>query len=356
MHLRILAVALFALLATTAAAFAPGSAMPDLARQYAERQNCHGAYDVLVAQLKGGTALSEAELAWAKTYEANSTNGQPCPAPPEAVAKRATNRVVVTAEGHGKLVDYYKQKDAAAAFEAAYAVLTGKVQGVQPQVGFQLLQEAVALGDPNAQFFLAMLHIAGNVSGKADYASALPLIEQAAQAGHVDALFAAGNFHKEGIAGKADKKKAFDDYRQAAERGHLYAAIMAFYMIQDGEGTRKDFGLAYRIARNLADQGEAYGAVLTASALLQQRSAKENENEVLYWMDVAIRDGDAKIKAEVGKLRPRVVAAYQRANAPPEYQPRVRKQCPMKTVCLVNHFSGLQSCTTNKDYWNDCDF
>jgi hypothetical protein len=126
-------------------------------------------------------------------------------------------------------------------------------------------------------------------------------------------------------------------------------------MIQDGEGTPKDFNLAYRLARNLADRGEAYGAVLSASALLQQKNAKDHEDEVLYWIDVAIRDGDDHIQTEVGKLRPQVVAAFSRAKAPPEYHPRVRKLCPLKRTCLVDRISGLQSCTTNIDYWNDCD-
>lgn len=33
----------------------------------------------------------------------------------------------------------------------------------------------------------------------------------------------------------------------------------------------------------------------------------------------------------------------------------LRKACTQKTICTVNHFTGLQSCTTGKDYWGDCD-
>ena len=42
------------------------AAMPDIARQHYERQNCHGAYDVLVEQLDNGSRPSEAEVAWAR--------------------------------------------------------------------------------------------------------------------------------------------------------------------------------------------------------------------------------------------------------------------------------------------------
>jgi TPR repeat protein len=241
-------------------------------------------------------------------------------------------------------------------YEAALAVLNGKVEGVQPAVGWALLQKAVQLGDPAAQFLTGSLYITGQATGTKDYATALPLIEKAAQGGHVDAQFMAANFYKEGIGGaRKDAKKAFDYYRQAAERGHIYAAYLAAYMVNDGDGIKADHVMAYRLARNLADQGQVVGAVIAASALLQQKNAKDNENEVLYWMDVAIRDGDQNIRDQVSKMRPQVVAAFKRANAPPEYHPRVRKICGKKTVCLVNSFTGLQSCTTNTDYWSDCD-
>lgn len=340
--------------ATAAPALAPGGSMPDIGRQYHQRQNCHGAYDVLVETVKAGGVSSEADRAWGKSYEDAAASGSPCPQPPEALAKRASNRIIVTAEAFGRLAQYHKQNDAAAYFEAALSVVNGKVPQVAVAEGFGLLKKASDLGDPDAQYQLGSLFIIG-AFGKRDLGAALPLLEASAKGGHVDALFQAANFYKEGMGTKADARKAFDYYRQAAERGHLYASVMAYYMVQDGEGTKKDFNVAYRLARNIADQGEVYGAVMSAGALLQQKDVMKHEDEILYWMDLAIRNGDDKIQAEVGKIRPQVVAAFQRAKAPPAYQPRVRKLCPLKRVCTINHYSGLQSCTTNIDYWNDCD-
>src|SRR5690606_38289401 len=106
--------------------------------------------------------------------------------------------------------------------------------------------------------------------------------------------------------------KAFDHYRQAAERGHIYATVMAFTMINQGEGTRKDFDLAYRLARNVAEQGEVYGAVMAASALLQDRDPKKHKDEALYWMDVAIRDGDETIRSQITPLRAQAVEIFNR--------------------------------------------
>lgn len=356
MRLRYLLIGLPALLATAAAALAPGGAMPDISRQYYQRQNCHLAYDLLIETMKAGTALSDAERAWGKVYEDNGASGKPCPEPDAALAARAANRTVTTLDGLGMLAKYHKQDDPAAFHEAGLSVLAGKVPQVGPGEGFGMLVKADSLGHAPASFLVGALYVGGSATGKQDYAGGFPYIVKAAEAGHVDALFMLANMYSAGLGTKKDEKKGFLYYSQAAERGHVYAAYLAAYMANSGEGTRKDHNLAYRLARNLADQGEVVGAVLAASALLQQKNAKEHENEVLYWMDVAIRDGDEKIRTEIGKLRPQVVAAYTRAKAPPEYRPRVRKACPMKTVCLVNRFTNLQSCTTNKDYWNDCDF
>ncbi|MDB5669242.1 MAG: hypothetical protein JWO25_201 [Alphaproteobacteria bacterium] len=345
------------LIATVGAAqkAAPGRSVPDISAQYRERRNCHGAYDVLVAKRQGGGAVPVSDRLWGKAYEDAGAAGKPCPRPPDSLAGQATNHIVETREGLSRLAYYVDRKDSTAMYEAALSVLTGKASGVEPNIGGSLLRQASDLGEPDAQFFLAMLYVAGKMTGKADYASALPLIERSAASGQPDALFQAGNFYKEGIATRADKKKAFAYYRAAAEQGHLYGAVMAYYMIQDGEGVPKDFDLAYRLARNLADRGEIYGAVMTASALLQRKDAKTHQDEVLYWMDLAIRDGDEHIRSEVAKMRPGVLAAFSRANAPPEFHPRVRKLCPLKTTCFVDHYSGLQSCTANVDYWNDCD-
>jgi len=219
-----------------------------------------------------------------------------------------------------------------------------------------MLVKSGQLGYAHAQYFEALLYINGTATGKADYASALPLLESAAQAGHVDAMFLTGNYYYDGSLGvKKDSRKAFSYFSQAAERGHIYAAYMAATMANDGDGVKTDHALAYRLARNLADQGEMVGSVIAASALLQMSDAKDHQDEVLYWMDRASRDGDEKIRGIMGEMRPKVVAAFNRANAPPEYHPRVWKACPMKTTCLVDTISGRRECTTNKDYWNDCD-
>ncbi|RYD55906.1 MAG: sel1 repeat family protein [Sphingomonadales bacterium] len=358
MRLPALILACTLLGATAVVATQGKGSMPDPARTHYQRQNCHGAYDLLNADVDAGRLPSDADRAWARAHEDAAIAGKPCPAPPEALAKRATNRIVVTQPGLQTLIKFKALDDPSAWFEAAYAVLTGsvKLDGVTAADGFAMLKKAAELGDAPAQMFLGSLHIGGAVTGKADYTAGLPFIQSAAKSGHVDAMFMLGSMYVAGLGTRKNPRLAFDYLAKAAERGHVMATFLAAKMANEGDGIKKDYNLAYRLARNLADQGEVSGAILAASALLQQKNAGDNENEVLYWMDVAARDGDDKVRAEIAKFRPQVVAAYKRYNAPPEYHPRVRKQCPTKTVCLVDRFSGArQSCITNKDYWNDCD-
>jgi uncharacterized protein len=333
-----------------------GGSMPDPAREYNQNVDCHNAYDLLVYDFHNGTAMSAAARDWAVAHEASANAGTPCAPPlPEMIA-RGGSWQIKTIEGRDAAAAFYhKQKDPAALSELGIAWLNGSVEGGTPQEGLEMINEAAKLGDPVALFTMGTIHAAGALGATKDYAKGFELLSQAAAAGHIDAIYRVGLHYHEGLGVKRDYKKAFENFKLAAERGHFYAIIMAFDMINSDRGVKKDFKLAYRLSRTVAEQGEPYGAVMAASSLLQMKNPLENEDEILYWMDQGITRGDDNIRGQLVPLREQVVAAFTKAKAPPQYTPRAFKACPMKTVCTVNHYSGLQSCTTNKDYWNDCD-
>ncbi|WP_066798746.1 tetratricopeptide repeat protein [Sphingomonas soli] len=332
-----------------------GVPLPDATRQYYQRQNCHQVYDMLVAQDRGGSRLNDADAAWAKVYEENSGTGKPCPAPPEALAKRASNRTVATAQGIDKIAGYAEKDDPAALYEIALVAIQGGTKEVTPQQGLNILRKAAEMGDPSANYQLSQQYFVGNMGKPQDYAGGLPWLLKAAEANHVDAIFQAGALYANGLGVKKDMAKAFGFFRRAAEQGHVFGTYLAAQMANEGAGVKKDHALAYRLGRNLAEAGETSGAIFAASALLQMKDVKKHQDEILYWMDRAHREGADDIKAHINKLRPQVVAVFNKMNAPPEYRPRERKACPMKTVCYVNQFTRVQQCTTNKDYWSDCD-
>ncbi|SHN58794.1 tetratricopeptide repeat protein [Erythrobacter sanguineus] len=163
-----------------------------------------------------------------------------------------------------------------------------------------------------------------------DEKKALRHLESAAATEHVDALFLLGLLHVEGIGTRKNPGKGLEYLKQAAERGHVHATFSAADLVNRG-------------------------AVIAASALLQRRDVKKHQDEILHWMDLAARHGDAKIKGDMNRLRPQVAGIFDRMNTPPAYRPREIKVCPQRKVCYVDRFSGARnSCHSYVDYWNDC--
>ncbi len=331
------------------------SAMPAADRQHHQRTNCHGVYDLLVEKVAGGRALDSAESSFADAYEANAKARKPCPVPAEALAVRAINRDVINQPALTMLIEYVQQDDAAAHFELGWAAAQGKAPGADRTLAFDTLEQAAKLGDGPANYILGALKGSGQVLGPKNEAQALRHFTAGAQAGHVDAQFMAGLFHVEGVATPKDPKKGLEFLRRASEGGHVYATYYAADMLNMGKGVKADHDQAYKLARNLVDEGYVAGAVIAASALLQRRDVKQHQDEILHWMDTALRHGDDKIKANINQVRPKVVSVFNRMNAPPAYVPRERNLvCGQRTTCLVDSRSGLRSCTTNTDYWNGC--
>ena len=331
------------------------SGMPAADRQHHQRTNCHVVYDLLVSKVLAGSALDRGEQVFADAYEANAKARRPCPVPAEELALRAINRDVTTQPAMMQLIEYVQQDDAAAHFELGWAAAQGKIPGVDRNMAFDTLEQAAKLGDGPAHYILGALKGSGQVLGPKNETAALRHFEAAAAAGHVDALMMAGLYHVEGVATPVNGNKGFDYLRRAAEGGQVFATYYAANMVFNGTGVKKDHDLAYRLARNLVDEGYVGGAIIAASTLLQRRDVKQHQDEILHWMDIALRHGDAKVQADMNRIRPQVVSLFNRMNAPPAYVPRERNLvCGKRTTCLVDSRSGLRSCTTNTDYWNGC--
>lgn len=330
--------------------------MPDVTKEYHLRFNCHNTYDFLIGELDAKREPSAAQIDWAKAHEKLAKTGTACAPPPPEMAHRVSNRLISTGDGAAMAGQFAeKAQDAAAYSELAHAHLSGSISGASLDKGIAYLKKAADIGDPAATYVVGTLYSSGMIGGKKDHKTGFAYIDRAAKAGHIDAIYRSGLYYLDGIGTKKDPKKAFAAFQVAAERGHLYATIMAFDQINNGNGTKKDFALAYRLSRNMAEQGELYGAVMAASSLMQGKNPKAHQDEILFWLDRIIALGDNEIKQKITPVREQAVAIFNKSNAPKSYSPRPWKACPMKTVCTVNHYSGLKSCTTNKDYWNDCD-
>lgn len=329
-------------------------AMPDASRQHHQRSNCHGAYDLLVERFKAGRPLADDEQAFVNAYEANAEAGSPCPEPGPALRQAAVNRVVVSQEAFYQLTRYVQQPDPEAFLELGYSTAMGNAPpDVDRALGVETLREAANLGHPHAHYILGQAYASGAL-GQPDMAAALRHHTAAAEGGHVDGMFMTGLFTASGTGTRADGAKGLAWLRKAAEAGHVHATYSAAGMVLMGQGVKQDLDLAYRLGRNLVDHGEVVGAAIIASALLQRRDVRKHEAEVLHYMDMATRHGDEKIRADMEKFRPQVADIYKRMKERPVYQPPERKVCGTKTVCYVNRYTGNRDCSTNVDYWSDC--
>jgi uncharacterized protein len=92
-----------------------------------------------------------------------------------------------------------------------------------PQAALELLEKAVATGDPDAKYRLAKM-LEGGLGVDPDPARALQLYQEAAEAKIPAALNDMGYFHFAGELGlPKDREKALDLFRKAAEQGHTEA-------------------------------------------------------------------------------------------------------------------------------------
>lgn len=329
---------------------------PDPKREYYQRTNCHLGYDIVIERRNRKWSVSPEMDSWALAHEAAARDKKPCPQMPADLTYYSVNWLMMTPQGRASAEKFAnEQNDPVALSELALSFISGQYPDVEPLAGVPLLQRAAALGDPTATYTLGTLYSSGVIDGTKNHKEGFKLIEKAAGTGHVDAIYRMGFYYQAGLGTRQNDQKAFAAFQRAAEAGHIYAAVVAYDMINEGKGTRKDFDLAYRLGRNLAGKGEVYGAIMAAGALLQGKNPASHENEILYWMDVAIAQGDENIRTQVTGFRQQAVSIFSRSSAPAGYSPAPRKVCEMKTVCTVNHYSGLQSCTTAKDYWSDCD-
>lgn len=159
-------------------------------------------------------------------------------------------------------------------------------------------------GPSNAELSAEAAYQAGMERGRAgDFAAALPLIRQAAEAGHAraeftlgamyakgqgmaanralanqwyrraaakqvpDALFNLGIVFDRGLGEVADPATALSYYRQAAEAGHAEAAYNAGHLLIIGESVPADLEAGYRYIRQAADAGIARAQFGLAYAL-----------------------------------------------------------------------------------------
>ena len=111
-----------------------------------------------------------------------------------------------------------------------------------------LLDQAVEAGDVDALFCKADLHMNGLEGVTRDESKAVKFLEKAVQLDHVDSITTLGAMHYAGRGGlEVNKRRAFELYNKASELGSREAWLNLASMHYNGDGVPKSEALAREI-------------------------------------------------------------------------------------------------------------
>jgi TPR repeat protein len=125
--------------------------------------------------------------------------------------------------------------------------------------GLQVIEEAAQAGSVEASVNLGRQHQLG-LFVKQDFAKARDYYERAVKAGkHPEAQFSLGKLYEEGLGVPKDLDRAVFYYRQAAEQKHANALVQLGICYDNGLGVEKDEKMALKFFQEAADLGSGLG-------------------------------------------------------------------------------------------------
>jgi TPR repeat protein len=168
-----------------------------------------------------------------------------------------------------------------AEFMNAMALINSNVE-TEAMEGRAKLEQAAALGSPDAAITLGYYYLEGTHGFTEDAEKAFNLFEQAARTGHVNAQYNAGLAHMRGIGTPIDMKKAYEWFLKAAYQGDAGAQYNTAVMLVNGDGVIADPLAAYAWFTLSAEQG--YGGAeedrATARRLLNSEQMQDLEGVI----------------------------------------------------------------------------
>ncbi len=324
-----------------------------------QRMNCHLAMDYLVTEIQGKVhqtlppELQTSERNWGKAYTAALSAKQPCPAPPELLAARATGHLVTTQIGRDALDAYYGQGDSDATLEIGMLFLFGKGVPANIDQGYAYLAKAAEMGNPWGQYEVSLFHMMGKVQG-ASAETGFALMQRAAETGLPPAMRLLATYYAQGQGTRPDGKQALAWAQKAGESGEITATAYAGSLLVRGELLPKDEKRGRKLIETAARAGDSNAMAVLAGLLAQQDNAWKRSDQVWYWYRRA-RDRGNPIAIDFLKKHEADLTAYLAKPEPVPYRPK-RQYCPIRTSCIryVHHASGtsFNSCNSGPDYWN----
>jgi len=154
-----------------------------------------------------------------------------------------------------------------------------------------LLSRAAALGDDEAQYYLALLYREGNGVAQ-DNKAAFNWLLAAAQQEHVESQYELSRHYSQGIGTAQDNAQSLAWLERAAENNHIKAQYFLAAAYESGRGVAQNTSAAIEWYRRAAENGLPAAQRNLGTYYLQGEAVKQNVEEGLRWLTAAAKAGD----------------------------------------------------------------
>ena len=168
-------------------------------------------------------------------------------------------------------------------------------------VGYDLLEKAVAAGQTEAMTLMVRLFMQGEYCG-IDSERAAQLSITAAKDGVPDAQLYAGLAYMDGVSVVQDYSEAARYFRLAANQGNQEARTSLAYLFQEGLGVQKDEGKAFRMYCTAAKAGNVNAMFHAGVCCEFGTGTAADPDQAESWYRKGAEQGDAFAMERLGYL------------------------------------------------------
>lgn len=197
--------------------------------------------------------------------------------------------------------DLARRGDADGLYALSMAYLFGWDVDQNEDIGYDLLEKAVAAGQTEAMALMVRLFMQGEYSG-IDSERAAQLSIRSADDGIPDAQLYAGLAYMDGVSVEQDYAEAARYFRLAANQGNQEARTSLAYLFQEGLGVEKDETKAYRLYTTAAKAGNVNAMFQAGICCEFGVGTHPDPVAAEYWYEKGAEQGDAFAMERLGYL------------------------------------------------------
>lgn len=169
-----------------------------------------------------------------------------------------------------------------AAFAQNYDYAVEAYQADDYAEALPIFQELADAGDDDAMWYLGKLYDNGWGVEQSD-TLAFNWFKKSAELGDSDAMWEVAIFFDTGQGIEADQKSAFKWYLKAAEAGRVSAMTVVGARYEDGDGVRSSTKKAFKWYLRAAEGGDAAGQAYAGFGYEFGEGVRASEEDALYW-------------------------------------------------------------------------